>query len=207
MCAKKSGRSSRSENDAGAPLPYFKHPLAVVESDEVGEGTRVWAWTHVMKGAKVGRDCNIGEHCFLENSCSIGDRVTVKNGVCIWELVTVEDDAFLGPNMIFTNDPNPRSGFRRPLVPTLVRKGASIGAGAIIVCGHTLGRYCSVGAGAVVTKDVPDYALVYGNPARQHGWVCRCGLKLEFADEKARCSCGREYLFDGAAIHPLVEEE
>jgi len=203
MCAKKSGRSSRREKGEAEQARYFKHPLALVESDEVGEGTRVWAWTHIMKGARVGRDCNIGEHCFLESGCSIGDRVIVKNGICIWELVTVEDDVFLGPNMIFTNDPNPRSGFPRPLVPTLVRKGASIGAGAIILCGHTLGRYCSVGAGAVVTKDVPDYALVYGNPARQHGWVCRCGLKLDFSDGKARCSCGREYALDGTTVRPL----
>jgi len=207
MCAKKSGRSSRREKEAAAPSPYFKHPLAVVESHDVGAGTRVWAWTHVMKGAKVGSDCNIGEHCFFESGSSVGDRVTVKNGICIWELVTVEDDAFLGPNMIFTNDPNPRSGFRRPLVPTLVRKGATIGAGAIIICGITLGRYCSVGAGAVVTKDVPDYALVYGNPARQHGWVCRCGIKLNFAEAKARCSCGREYAFDGTAVRSMGRED
>lgn len=160
-----------------------------------------------MKGAQVGRDCNIGEHCFLESGSSIGDRVTVKNHVCIWEDVTVEDDAFLGPNMIFTNDRSPRSGFRRPLVATLVRKGASIGAGAIIVCGNTLGTYCSVGAGAVVTRDVPEYALVYGNPARQHGWVCRCGLKLNFADDKARCSCGRQYISKGDVIRPLETEE
>jgi len=185
---------------------YFKHPLALVESDEVGDGTRVWAWAHVMDGAKVGKDCNIGEHCFLESGSSIGDRVIVKNHVCIWEKVSAEDDAFLGPNMIFTNDPNPRSGFRRPFVATLVRKGASIGAGAIIVCGNTLGKYSSVGAGAVVTKDVPDYALVYGNPARQHGWVCRCGLKLNFTDAKARCSCGREYVSDGIAIRLIGAE-
>ncbi len=182
---------------------YFKHPLALVESDDVGEETRVWSWTHIMKGAKVGRDCNIGEHCFLESGCSIGDRVIVKNGISIWELVTVEDDAFLGPNMVFTNALDPRSGFRRPLVPTLVSKGASIGAGAILICGITLGEYCMVGAGAVVTKDVPDHALVYGNPAKQHGWVCRCGIKLDFADRKAKCSCGREYTFDGRRVHPL----
>jgi acetyltransferase-like isoleucine patch superfamily enzyme len=207
MCAKKSDSSSHRERKKTVPSGYFKHPLALVESEEVGEGTRVWAWSHIMTGAKVGRDCNIGEHCFLESGCSVGDRVIVKNGVCVWELVTVEDDVFLGPNMIFTNATDLRAGFRRPLVPTLVRKGASIGAGAVIVCGNTLGKYCSVGAGAVVTKDIPDYALVYGNPARQHGWVCRCGIKLDFADRKAQCSCGRKYIFDGRKIHPLGEDE
>lgn len=186
---------------------YFKHPLAVVESDDVGEGTRVWAWTHIMKGAKLGRDCNIGEHCFLENGCSIGDRVIVKNGISVWELVTVEDDAFLGPNMVFTNALDPRSGFRRPLVPTLVHKGSSIGAGAIILCGITLGEYCMVGAGAVVTKDVPDHALVYGNPAEQHGWVCQCGMKLRLDAGRAECSCGRRYAFDRQRFRLLVEEE
>ena len=186
---------------------YFKHPLAVVESDDIGEGTRVWAWTHIMKGAKVGRDCNIGEHCFLESGCSIGDRVIVKNGISVWELVTVEDDAFLGPNMVFTNALDPRSGFRRPLVPTLVRKGASIGAGAIILCGITLGEYCMVGAGAVVTKDVPDHALVYGNPARQHGWVCHCGMRLRLDAGRVTCSCGRRYAFDRQRFRLLAEEE
>jgi UDP-2-acetamido-3-amino-2,3-dideoxy-glucuronate N-acetyltransferase len=186
---------------------YFKHPLAAVDSDDVGEETRVWAWTHIMKGAKVGRDCNIGEHCFLESGCSIGDRVIVKNGISVWELVTVEDDAFLGPNMIFTNALDPRSGFRRPLVPTLVRKGASIGAGAIILCGITLGEYCMVGAGAVVTKDVPDHALVYGNPAKQHGWVCRCGMRLRLDAGRATCSCGRRYAFDRQRFRLLAEEE
>lgn len=206
MSARKSERSSQSEEKTSQDARYFKHPSALVESDDVGDGTRVWAWAHVMKGAKVGKYCNIGEHCFVESGSSIGDRVTVKNHVCIWEKVTVEDDAFLGPNMIFTNDPNPRSGFRRPFVATLVRKGASIGAGAIIVCGNTLGEYCSVGAGAVVTKDVPDCALVYGNPARQHGWVCRCGLKLNFTDDRALCPCGRNFTLEGSAIRLLEKE-
>ena len=203
---RKSDRSSNPETEDQAEKGYYRHPLALVESDAIGEGTRIWAWAHVMEKVKVGRDCNIGEHCFLENGCSVGDRVTVKNGISIWELVTIEDDVFLGPNMTFTNATNLRAGFRRPLIPTLVRKGASIGAGAVIVCGNTLGEYCSVGAGAVVTKDVPDYALVYGNPAKQHGWVCRCGIKLEIEGGGARCSCGKAYRLGDKGLRPADEE-
>lgn len=172
---------------------FFTHPLAIVEG-EVGKGTRVWAWTHIMKGAKVGAECNVGEHCFIETGAVIGDRVVVKNGISVWNGVTVEDDAFLGPHMIFTNEREPRHGFPKELERTLVRKGASIGAGAIIICGVTIGRYAAVGAGAIVTHDVPDHTLVYGIPARQHGWVCVCGLKLPNDNRHhLECRCGRKY--------------
>jgi UDP-2-acetamido-3-amino-2,3-dideoxy-glucuronate N-acetyltransferase len=156
----------------------------------VGAGTRVWAFAHVMKGAVVGRDCNIGGGAFIEAGAVLGDRVTVKNAVLVWDQVTVEDDVFLGPNMVFTNDLHPRVGFRKPLEPTRVCRGATIGANATIVCGLTLGARCFVGAGAVVTHDVPAHALVLGNPARQRGWVCECGEKLP---RSLRCRCGRRY--------------
>ena len=181
----------------------FIHPGAICESRHVGEGTRVWAFAHVLKGAVIGRDCNIGDHVYVEGGAGIGDRVTVKNHVMIWDGVTVEDDVFLGPGMIFTNDRHPRSPRmleasqryeRREnwLSPTLVRRGASIGAGAIILPGLTIGRYASVGAGAVVTHDVHDHQLVVGNPARVVGWVCVCGKPMH---HRTVCLvCGREIL-------------
>lgn len=172
---------------------FFTHPLALVEG-EVGEGTRVWAWAHVMKGAKVGAHCNVAEHCFIEAGVVIGDRVIVKNGISVWNGVIIEDGVFLGPHMIFTNEREPRSDFPKELGRTLVCKGASIGAGAIILCGVTIGKYATVGAGAVVTHNVFDHSLVYGSPARQHGWVCECGLKLlDDNSQYLECRCGRKY--------------
>jgi acetyltransferase-like isoleucine patch superfamily enzyme len=163
---------------------FFAHPLALVESNEVGEGTRVWAWAHVMAGAKVGAHCNIGEHCFVESGASLGNNVTVKNGVAVWTRVTVEDNVFLGPNCVLTNDPNPRAYImkdKEELAPTLIRANATVGANATIVCGNIIGEYAFVGAGAVVIGDVPDFALVVGNPARQIGWMCVCAHKLPLA--------------------------
>lgn len=182
------------------------HPLALCESDLVGAGTRIWAFAHVMKNARIGEYCNICDHAFVESGAVIGDRVTIKNRAMIWDGVTLEDDVFIGPGAIFTNDLFPRS-HRHPdapprpesewLVRTRVRQNASIGAGAIIVCGHTIGRYATVGAGAVVTRDVPDHRLVVGNPAQVVGWVSVCGRPL---DSKLRClCCGRQYtVVDGA---------
>jgi UDP-2-acetamido-3-amino-2,3-dideoxy-glucuronate N-acetyltransferase len=171
---------------------FFKHPLALVESDVVGSGTRVWAWAHVMKGARVGADCNIGEHCFIESGAVLGDRVTVKNGVAVWDGVVAEDDVFLGPNAALTNDLRPRSKVvhERP-ASTLLKRGASIGANATLLCGITVGEYAMIGAGAVVTKDVPSHGLVVGNPARLTGYVCRCGARLRLAGTRGRCTnCG-----------------
>lgn len=175
------------------PKPFI-HSHALVESEDIGEGTRIWAFAHVMKGAKVGSDCNVGDHAFLESGTVLGDRVTVKNSVLIWEQVTIEDEVFLGPNVVFTNDRVPRVAHRTPaeqFEQTRVARGASIGAHATIVCGVTIGRNAMVGAGAVVTKDVKAHALVYGNPATQHGWVCACGHRLP---EELECSCGRRYV-------------
>ena len=147
------------------------HRLAVVESAAVGKGTRIWAFAHVMKGARVGARCNLGEGVFVESGVVIGDDVTVKNGVALYDGVTVADQAFLGPHAVFTNDLRPRSGpFKRPpskLAPTRIDRGATVGANATIVCGHQVGAYTMIAAGAVVTKDVPAYALVAGVPARR----------------------------------------
>lgn len=176
----------------------FVHPQALCESDQVGDGTRVWAFAHVMKGAVVGVDCNVGGGAFVEAGAVIGDRVTIKNHVLVWDRVTVEDDVFLGPNAVFTNDMNPRAAFKKPeddFLPTVVRKGASIGANATIVCGTTIGEGAFVGAGSVVTEDVPSYALVVGNPARRIGWMCACGERL---GDDLRCSCGRSYETGGS---------
>jgi UDP-2-acetamido-3-amino-2,3-dideoxy-glucuronate N-acetyltransferase len=149
-----------------------------------------------MKDSEVGASCNIGEHSFIECGAKVGNNVTVKNGVSVWRGVIVEDDAFLGPHCVFTNDMNPRSYIKKgpdALLETHVRKGATIGAGAVIVCGHEIGRYAFVGAGSVVIRDVPDFALVVGNPARQIGWICLCAEKLPMppaAVPGEHCTCG-----------------
>ncbi|MFN7952935.1 MAG: acyltransferase [bacterium] len=171
----------------------FVHERALCESDDVGPRTRVWAFAHVMRGARVGADCNIGDHAFVESGAVLGDRVTVKNAVLVWDRVTVEDDVFLGPNMVFTNDLVPRAAFRKDasrFLPTRVRRGASIGANVTVVCGVTVGECAFVGAGAVVTSDVPARALVVGNPARWMAWMCDCGERL---GNDLACGCGRRY--------------
>ncbi len=192
----------------------FVHPLALCESNQIGEGTRIWAFSHVMNRAIVGRHCNIGEHVYVESGASIGDRVTVKNNVLIWDGVTIEDDVFLGPGVIFTNDRHPRSArmseagrryARREnwLLSTLVQRGASIGAGAILLPGITIGRGAAVGAGAVVTREVPAHRLVVGNPARPAGWVCLCGLTLP-AELSCR-GCRRLYRMNADELE-LIDE-
>jgi UDP-2-acetamido-3-amino-2,3-dideoxy-glucuronate N-acetyltransferase len=193
----------------GQPESVFVHPSALCESTSVGHGTRIWAFAHVMQGAIVGCHCNIGGHAFIEDGAVIGDRVTVKNGAMIWHGVTLEDDAFIGPGVIFTNDKNPRSprsevAARRYensdnwLVPTRVHRGATIGAGAVIVGGIQLGAYSAVGAGAVVTRSVSAQRLVMGNPARVAGWVCRCGATL--ADVTGCQRCDRKYRLVGELL-------
>jgi acetyltransferase-like isoleucine patch superfamily enzyme len=157
------------------------HPAGLCESDDVGAGTRVWAFAHVLPGAVVGRDCNICDGAFVETGAVLGDRVTVKNGTLVFAGVTCEDEVFLGPNVLFTNDPRPRAAVRKgadELLTTVIRRGASLGAGVVVVCGHEIGEYAFAAAGSVVARDVPAHAFVAGNPARQKGWVCTCGSRL-----------------------------
>ncbi len=173
----------------------IRHPTALVESDEIGEGTNVWAYAHVMKGAIIGRHCNIGDHAFVESGAVVGDEVTIKNSVAVWQYVTIENRVFLGPNCSLTNDNRPRS--KRPWTPvaTTIREGATIGANATIVCGCHVGRHAFVGAGAVVTRPVPDYAVVLGNPGRVTGYVCECCQPLAGSGRTLICkACGLRYV-------------
>jgi UDP-2-acetamido-3-amino-2,3-dideoxy-glucuronate N-acetyltransferase len=174
---------------------YFKHPTALVESDQVGDGTNVWAYAHVMKGAVVGSRCNIGDHSFVETGAVVGDEVTVKNGVSVWAHVTVKNKVFLGPNAALTNDMRPRSRQKDwTPVPTVFEEGATIGANATIVCGCHVGRYAFVGAGAVVIRPVPPHAVVVGNPARPIGFVCECGQAVKGRGKTLTCArCGKAY--------------
>jgi UDP-2-acetamido-3-amino-2,3-dideoxy-glucuronate N-acetyltransferase len=162
---------------------YFAHDTAVIDPDcEIGEGTKIWHFSHIMSHCKIGRNCNIGQNVVVSPEVVLGDNVKIQNNVSIYSGVTCESDVFLGPSMVFTNISNPRSAVNRKgnYEKTLVRKGASIGANATIVCGHSIGRFAFIGAGAVVTRDVADYALVLGNPARQAGWMSEYGHKLVF---------------------------
>lgn len=170
---------------------YFVHETAVVDPDcEIGEGTKIWHFTHIMSRSKIGKGCNLGQNVVVSPDVVLGDRVKVQNNVSIYTGVICEEDVFLGPSMVFTNVTNPRSAISRrdQFEKTLVKKGATIGANATIVCGHTIGRYAFVGAGAVVTKDVDDYALIVGNPGRQSGWMSERGFKLKF-DDRGKASC------------------
>jgi UDP-2-acetamido-3-amino-2,3-dideoxy-glucuronate N-acetyltransferase len=183
-------------------LDYFVHESSFVDEPcTIGKGTKIWHFCHIMASSAIGRDCNIGQNVVLSPGCVIGDNVKIQNNVSVYTGVTLEDDVFCGPSAVFTNVVNPRSHVsrKREYQPTLVKRGASIGANATVVCGVTLGRYCFIGAGTVVTRDVPDYGMVYGNPARLRGWMCLCGIKLDFAGaehdvETAECAaCGRHY--------------
>ena len=168
--------------------------MALVESDQIGEGTNVWAYAHVMKGAVVGSRCNIGDHAFVESGAVVGDEVTIKNSVAVWQYVTVKNRVFLGPNCSLTNDNRPRSKREWTPVATTIEEGATIGANATIVCGCHIGRYAFIGAGAVVTKPVPDYAVVFGNPGRVRGYVCECCQPLAGKGAVVTCKkCGLRY--------------
>jgi len=188
---------------------YFSDPTAIIdESCSIGEGTKIWCFSHVMKGAKIGENCNIGQNVFIGSKAELGNNVKVQNNVSLYDRVKLEDYVFCGPSAVFTNVINPRSHIERKdeFKETLVKKGATIGANATIVCGHQIGEYAFIGAGAVVTKDVPAYALVYGNPARVKGWVCSCGVKLEPGAKDTVCkACGKAYLVSAQAVMPIAK--
>jgi UDP-2-acetamido-3-amino-2,3-dideoxy-glucuronate N-acetyltransferase len=180
---------------------YFAHESAYVdEGSVIGQGTKIWHFSHVMSGAHVGERCNIGQNVVVSPDVTIGNNVKIQNNVSVYTGVILEDDVFCGPSMVFTNVANPRSHVSRKheYQRTLVRRGATLGANCTVVCGHTIGRFAFVGAGAVVTRDVPDFGLVLGNPARLAGWMCHCGLKLTdgaATPHSAECStCGTRYV-------------
>ena len=186
---------------------FFVHETSLVEAPcMIGEGTKIWHFSHIMPGVAIGRNCVIGQNVFVGKGVKIGSGVKVENNVSVFEGVTLEDDVFCGPSCVFTNVINPRSHVSRKheFKPTLVKKGATIGASATTVCGNAIGEYAFIGAGAVVTRDVPDYALVYGNPAQLQGWVCECGVRLQEQGGKARCSeCGKAYKIEAGRCSPL----
>jgi UDP-2-acetamido-3-amino-2,3-dideoxy-glucuronate N-acetyltransferase len=186
--------------------PAYVHPTAIVDVPvQIGDGTKIWHFSHVSAHTIIGENCSFGQNTFVAPHVRIGANVKVQNNVSIYEGVVLEDDVFCGPSMVFTNVATPRSAFPRRgaehYAQTTVRRGATIGANATIVCGHEIGEFAFVGAGSVVTKDVPPYAMVYGNPARIRGYACQCGVKLEFVENRATCSsCSRAYHRSGALV-------
>lgn len=189
---------------------FYVNKFAVVDDNvEIGEGTRIWHFSHVQSGAKIGRNCVLGQNVNVGNNVTIGDHVKIQNNVSVYEGVTLEDYVFCGPSMVFTNILNPRSKYPQVgssyYIKTMVKEGASLGANCTIVCGNTIGRFAMVGAGAVVTKDVPDYALVVGSPARIIGWYSEAGTKLVFdKDNKAFCEkSGKHYLLEDGKVREV----
>lgn len=190
---------------------FFVHETSIVENPcHIGEGTRIWHFSHVMPDVTIGNDCVVGQNTFIGRGVKIGNNVKIENNVSLFEGVTLEDGVFCGPSCVFTNVLNPRSYVPRKheFKPTLVKKGATIGANATIVCGNTIGKYAFIGAGAVVTKDIPDYALSYGSPAQLHGWVCECGIKLQKYRDRFICpGCSKAYEMQGQKCVPLAQGE
>ena len=203
--------ANRNEDKTTKPK-FFVHETAVVDSGAViGSGTKIWHFSHVSKGATVGRNCILGQNVFVAADVAIGNNVKIQNNVSVYEGVEIEDDVFCGPSCVFTNVIRPRSAFPRSdreFDKTLIRRGVTIGANATIVCGITIGEHAFIGAGSVVTKNVPAYALYVGNPANHGGWVCRCGEKLEMSDdaEQTACpSCAGKYIKTGGNLSPMED--
>ncbi len=190
---------------------YAAHESAYIDEPcSIGRGTKIWHFSHVMARSTIGENCSIGQNVLISTNVKVGNNVKIQNNVAVYEGVELEDEVFCGPSMVFTNVLTPRSGTPRnnsaDFLRTLVRKGASIGANATVICGTTIGEYGFIGAGSVVTKDVPDFALVYGNPARIHGYACSCGVRLDFADPVARCeNCSARYRKTGVIVERVTK--
>ena len=186
----------------------FIHPTSVVSSNSsIGEGTKVWHFCHVMEGVQIGKDCVLGQNICVGRNVIVGNNVKIQGNVLMPEGVHLEDGVFCGPTVVFTNIINPRSEVSRKneFQPTLVRKGATLGANATILCGNEIGKYALIGAAAVITKDVPDYGLVVGNPGRLVGWVCQCGVQLDFTSNEVQCGdCDRHYSRQGETVVELL---
>lgn len=182
---------------------YFIHESSYIDEPcEIGTGTVIWHFSHIMQNSTIGKNCNIGQNVVISPDVKIGNNVKIQNNVSIYTGVICEDDVFLGPSCVFTNVINPRSFINRKneFKITKLGKGCSIGANSTIVCGHNIGKYSLVGAGSVVTKDVPDYAIVVGNPARISGYICSCGKKLEFKNGIALCECGKQFDYNQGSV-------
>lgn len=186
----------------------FIHESSYVDQPcEIGEGTKIWHFSHIMAGSKIGKNCNIGQNVVISPEVVLGDNVKIQNNVSVYTGVICEDDVFLGPSCVFTNVINPRSHVSRKSEyrKTLLKQGCSLGANSTVVCGHTVGKYALIGAGAVITKDVPDYAIMVGNPARLSGYACNCGEKLKFENNQAICKCGRKYTKTDNAVEEILK--
>jgi len=185
---------------------YYVHESSYVDEPcSIGKDTKIWHFSHIMKDSVIGEKCNIGQNVVISSGVILGKNVKIQNNVSVYTGVTCEDDVFLGPSCVFTNVINPRSHVNRKseYKKTVVKKGASIGANATIVCGYDIGKYAFVGSGAVVTKSIPDYAIVYGVPATIKGYMCQCGEKLDFHNNKSKCSCGDLYVKDGDTVKQI----
>lgn len=186
-------------------MSYTAHPTAIVDDGaKIGEGTRVWHWAHICGGAQIGERCSFGQNVFVGNDVVIGNNVKVQNNVSVYDAVKLDDDVFCGPSMVFTNVYNPRSAITRKneYRKTHVCRGATLGANSTIICGTTIGEYAFIGAGAVVNRDVPPYALVLGVPAKQRGWMCKCGIQLE-GEGRVHCECGLNYQINATTCEQL----
>ncbi|MFZ6035978.1 MAG: acyltransferase [Patescibacteria group bacterium] len=187
---------------------YFADPTAIIDDGAIiGAGTKIWHFSHVMSGAQIGQNCSLGQNVYVGGQAVIGNNAKIQNNVSVYDKVVIDDYVFCGPSMVFTNDWNPRAEFPKHgnYKKTVIRRGATIGANVTIVCGITIGKYAFIGAGSVVTKDVPDFALWYGNPARHHGWVSDHATRLEFDGNTARCSvCNQQYIEKNNSISQVT---